>query len=268
MKYRTCQALIALLVFATLCSAQEVFITDSTGFEVRVLENNIFGPGERLEYDVYFGVIPAGKAGIELLPEVINYRQAPCYQIHTWARSAKAFKLFFKVEDDIYAYMDTRGIFTWRFEKRLNEGKYHDVKIIDYDQRSGFATMTNDGVPEDTSEITMFVQDAISALFYFRLQPLEIGKTIDINVHDIRKTYPMKIEIQGKERVETPAGNFDCIKVEPVLESAGIFKSKGRIWIWFTDDERHLPVKMSSKILIGSITAYLKKYEAGKLLDK
>ncbi|HDH58008.1 MAG TPA: DUF3108 domain-containing protein, partial [Bacteroidetes bacterium] len=98
---------------------------------------------------------------------------------------------------------------------------------------------------------------------YFRLQPIEVGQSVYIQVHDIRKTYPLKVDILARETVETPAGIFDCIKVEPVLESAGIFKSKGRIFLWFTDDERRMPVILKAKVLIGSITAYLKEYKPG-----
>jgi hypothetical protein len=229
------------------------FIMDSTGFQIRVLDNQIFGMGEKFVYNVYYGVIPAGTAGIDILPDLVTYRQAPCYHIYTWARSAKAFDIFFKVDDQVHAYMDTRGIFTWYFEKKLSEGKYHDLKVVDYDQREGIAYTSDDGVPSDTSRLPLFVQDAISALFYFRLQEVKVGKSIYIYVHDIRKTYPLRIDIMGRETVETPAGKFDCIKVEPVLESAGIFKSTGRIFLWFTDDERRLPVQMKTKVLIGSI---------------
>ncbi len=241
------------------------FITDETGFAVRVLENGIFGPGESFLYTVYYGIIPAGTAGIELLPDTIVYRQAPCLQIHTWAKSAKAFDLFFKVRDDVLAYMDARGIFTWYFRKKLQEGKYRDLKIVDYDQRTGWAYTTDENVPSDTSKIPLYVQDAISALYYFRLQDIKVGQPVYIQVHDIRKTYPLRVDVLSREKVETPAGTFDCFKVEPSLESAGIFKSTGRIFIWFTTDERRLPVKMQTKVLIGSITAYLKKYTPGKM---
>lgn len=239
------------------------YFMDETGFQIRVLENGVFGQGERFTYDVYYGVIPAGSAGIEIKPDLVTYRQAPCYEIHTWARSAKAFSIFFRVEDDVFSYLDARGIFTWYFEKRLNEGKYHDVKVVDYDQREGFAYTSDDGVPRDTTRIPLFVQDAISVLYYFRLQPVEIGDPLYIQVHDIKKNYPLKVDVMGRETVETPAGKFNCIKVEPVLESAGIFKSKGRIFLWFTDDERRIPVMMKAKVLIGSITAYLKEYREG-----
>ncbi|MBU0519189.1 DUF3108 domain-containing protein [bacterium] len=249
---------------STLQAQTKSYIFDESGFLIRVLENNVFYPGEKYSYDVYYGVIPAGSAGIEIKSELVTYRDAPCYEINTWAKSAKGFDWFFKVRDRVLSYMDSRGIFTWYFEKELHEGKYHDLKQVDYDQRTGFAYTASDSVPKDTSNIPLYVQDAITAMHYFRLQDLKVGKPIYIQVHDITKTYPLRIDVIGRETVEVPLGTFDCYKIEPSLESAGIFKSTGRIFIWFTADKYKIPVMLSTKILIGSITAYMKEYEAGK----
>jgi len=139
---------------------------------------------------------------------------------------------------------------------------------VDYDQRAGQAFMFDDGVPKDTSNIPRFVQDAISALYYFRLQPnIQVGVPFYVEVHDIRKTYPMRVDVLAREHVKVEAGSFVCFKVEPVLESAGIFKQKGRIFIWFSDDEYRIPVKMDSKVLIGSISAQLREYARGTPMD-
>jgi hypothetical protein len=238
---------------------------DSSAWQPRTVENNVFGKGEVFKFNMSYGIIPAGTAGIEILPELVQYRGASCFDIHTWAYSAKSFDLFFKVRDEIHSYMDTAGLFTWYFKKTLKEGGYHDVKIVDYNQPAGFAYTEDDGVPTDTSAIPHYVQDAISALFYFRLQPVEVGKSIFIQIHDIKKTYPMRIDILGYETIDVPAGTFDCIKTEPVLESAGIFKSKGRIFIWFTNDQYRVPVLMKTKVMIGTIVARLKEWKKGEV---
>ena len=67
-------------------------------------------------------------------------------------------------------------------------------------------------------------------------------------------------KIIAEEKVETDAGEFDTYKVEPdTKDLAGVFKkSKGaRLFIWVTKDARHIPVKISSKVFIGSFTAEL-----------
>jgi hypothetical protein len=262
---KTLLPILFLILPNILHSTDDGFIIDESGFLIRMLDNDAFGLGERFVYNVKYGFITAGESGIEIMPELVTYREAPCYHIHTWAKSSPTFSAFFKVRDDIHSYLDARGIFTWYFEKRLNEGSYHDLKVVDYDQRGGQAFMWDDGVPKDTSDIPRFVQDAISALFYFRLQPvIEVGQNYFVEIHDIRKTYPMRVDVIARERVKVEAGTFECFKVEPVLESAGIFKQKGRIFIWFSDDDYRIPVKMDSKVLIGSISAQLREYTRGE----
>ncbi len=255
--------LLVLLMVSLPLSAADNYVIDDTGFLIRVLDNHIFGTGEKIVFDVKYGFITAGEAGLEILPDLVEWRQAPSYHLRTWAKSSSTFSVFFKVQDETHSYVDTRGIFTWYFEKRLNEGSYHDVKVVDYDQRIGKAFMFDDGIPKDTSAIPLFIQDAISSLYYFRLLPMEVGQSIYVDVHDIRKTYPMRVDVLKKETIHVPAGKFTCFKVEPVLESAGIFKQEGRIFIWFTADERRIPVRMRSKVLIGSISADMREYVPG-----
>jgi len=54
-----------------------------------------------------------------------------------------------------------------------------------------------------------------------------------------------------------PAGTFDTIKVKTLIKYEGLSVNKGDVIIWFTDDEVKMPVKMESKIKVGTITALL-----------
>ena len=49
--------------------------------------------------------------------------------------------------------------------------------------------------------------------------------------------------------------------VEPLLlEGTGLFVKQGRLKIWLTDDARRIPVRMRSKVAIGSVSADLEAY--------
>jgi hypothetical protein len=61
--------------------------------------------------------------------------------------------------------------------------------------------------------------------------------------------------VEGKEQIKTPAGTFQTVRVGPEGDS-GILKN-GRIWIWYSDDERHLPIQMRAKLFWGTLTIYL-----------
>ena len=163
----------------------------------------------------------------------------------------------------MYSYIDYDGIFSHYFYKRLHEGGYRAVKQTLYDQRRHLAIIGKDTVPTFP-----FVQDALSSLYYIRTREIEPGKDIFIDNNSGKKNYPLKVVVYGRETIKVPAGKFDCVVVEPVMRSEGIFKAKGRIKIWLTDDRYKLPVKMQTEVFfLGSITAKLKKFRYGKFPD-
>ena len=64
----------------------------------------------------------------------------------------------------------------------------------------------------------------------------------------------------GRETIKVEAGTFKCIIVEPLAKEGGLFKSDGRVLIWLSDDDRKIPVKITTKVLIGSIGSELREY--------
>ena len=56
------------------------------------------------------------------------------------------------------------------------------------------------------------------------------------------------------------AGTFKCLIIEPLAREGGLFKSEGKVLLWLSDDDRKIPVKVSTKVLIGSISAELREY--------
>ena len=106
-----------------------------------------------------------------------------------------------------------------------------------------------------------WVQDVISSLYFFRTLDLEVGKEYVFEAHSGKDTWPLKTKVLSKEKVKVPAGEFDCLVLQPfVREDAGIFKAKGKLKVWVTDDENKMPVKMKSKIPVGSISAELSEF--------
>jgi hypothetical protein len=69
------------------------------------------------------------------------------------------------------------------------------------------------------------------------------------------------MKVEGKEEIKTPVGTFKTIRVQPTAD-AGVVKNRGNIWIWYTDDEKHLPVQMRARLFWGTITFRLSANEA------
>ncbi len=225
----------------------------------RYVENTAFGVGEKLSFDINYGFINAGTATMEVV-RLVEYENRPCYQIVTYARSNSFFSTFYKVEDKVESIVDAVGMFSWRFEKKLREGNYRSDREYSFDQRNHLVVYKG-----DTIEVAPFVQDALSILFYVRTQPLEVDQSLFLeNFVDGRK-FTLEARVLKRETVTVEAGTFDCVVVEPLMKTVGVFKHEGKLKVWLTDDHLKMPVLMKSKVVVGSITAELTDYKLGEL---
>jgi len=227
----------------------------------RHLENVAFGLGEKLCYDINYGFINAGSASMEVA-DIVDYNNRPCYQIVSTANSNKFFSSFYRVEDRVESIVDANGIYSWRFDKQLNEGTYHARRTYDFDQLRHKVVYE-----KDTIDVAPFVQDALSVLYFVRTQDLKVGQSIFVDNFTDGKKYPLEVQVHGKESIRVKAGKFDCIVVEPLLLTSGIFKNEGKLTVWLTDDRLKLPILMKSRVLVGSISAELTDYKLGEILD-
>ena len=227
----------------------------------RYVENIAFGLGEKLHFDIGYGFINAGYATLSV-DELVEYNGRPCYQIISTANSNKFFSSFYRVEDRVESIVDAIGIYSWHFEKHVSEGKYRADRIYSFDQNNNRVFYG-----KDTLDVAPFVQDALSVLFYVRTQELKVGQSIFVDNFTGGKNYPLEVKVHRRETVKVKAGKFDCIVVEPLLLTSGIFQHEGKLTVWLTDDRLKMPVLMKSKVLVGSISAELTDYELGEIVD-
>ncbi|MBN1213001.1 MAG: DUF3108 domain-containing protein [candidate division Zixibacteria bacterium] len=244
-------------------NADSVMEVDSIAVDAfdRFVENYAFGVGEKFSFDINYGFINAGYATLEVV-RLIEYENRPCYLIESTANSNSFFSTFYKVRDRIESVVDAVGMFSWRFEKNLREGNYSADRMYTFNQRNNFAVYKG-----DTIEVAPFTQDPISTLYFTRTQPLEIGESFFLDNFVDGDKYHLEVRVLKRETVSVKAGMFDCIVVEPLTSSVGVFKNEGRLKIWLTDDYLKMPVLMKSKVLVGSITAELTDYKLGEIKE-
>jgi hypothetical protein len=258
---------ISAIIYLSAIVAVSVLIVSSSQNEVRAqqqpknlrfVENNSFGYGEKFEYDVQYGFIKAGEGTIQVMPKPVYRYNRECYDVRFEARSLKSLEFLYRVLDRYKTSLDVSGIFSWEFEQNIREGNYkHDSKAT-FDQFSNIAYANKKQYP-----IPPHVHDVISAFYYVRtlnLGTMKKGSIINLQNFWKDSTYTLGVKYHGKANVEVPAGKFRCVVVEPVDMQGGLFRNIGSIYIYLTDDERKMPVKVASKILIGEVTAELTKY--------
>ena len=226
--------------------------------EFRTIENNAFSVGEKLTFDVKYGFVTAGVAVMEI-PKIKRISKREVYHITFKVNSVPSFDSFYKVRDRYETYLDVKSIFPWRFEQHVREGGFSMDFAAFFDHRRGIAKTSR-----GTYKIPPNINDIISAFYYARTldySKLKVGDKFELHNFYKEKVYPLAILYKGKETIEVEAGTFDCIMVEPIIVEGGLFKTEGKIIIWLSDDEFKIPVKVKTKILIGSIDAELTAYE-------
>jgi hypothetical protein len=208
--------------------------------------------GEYFQFSIDWNGLNGGSSLMQVqnLHTVDGHR---VYRIVTKAESNSFVSRFYKVRDRAESYIDAESLVSRRFIKHLREGGFKQDIDVRFDQEAKKAVYA--GGP--TLDVPAQVNDVLSAFYYVRTRPLVIGATFSIPTHDNKKSYEMEVRVHKRERIEVPAGKFDCILVEPVLKSEGVFKSKGSIFVWLTDDERRIPVLVKSKVPVGSISVSL-----------
>ncbi|VAX25596.1 ATP-dependent exoDNAse (exonuclease V) alpha subunit - helicase superfamily I member [hydrothermal vent metagenome] len=224
----------------------------------RKLENNAFTVGEKLTFEIKYGFVTAGVAVMEI-PKMKRISGRDVYQITFKVNSLPSFDPLYKVRDRYETYLDKEGIFPWRFEQHIREGGYSRDFSAFFDQRRGKAKTS-----EGTYKIPLYVNDIISAFYYARLldfSKMKEGEVFELHNFYKDKVYPLQIIYHGKETINVDAGTFRCIIVEPVIAKGGLFKTEGNIIIWLSDDQLRIPVKVKTKIIIGSIDAELTNYK-------
>jgi hypothetical protein len=140
-----------------------------------------------------------------------------------------------------------------------------------FDAAKGRMTWTsrdpNNPSAEPRHAITEFsgrqLQDVLSAIYFIRTQPLEVGKTFEVFVGDGGKVYTIPVKVVEKKRMKTILGRVDVLRVNPELFGPErlIDREKGEFSIWITDDARHIPVGGRVKTDYGTFDIKLKRID-------
>ena len=245
---------------------EEINISDTTStkeidlkdYKFRYVKNNAFGFGENLEYNVGYKFIVAGTGYLKIDKDPVIKSGRKSYNVKFEVRSLESLDFLYRVRDAFISTIDIGGIFSWEFKQRVREGNYKRDSRAIFDQVNHKAF-----VKDKTYDIPEYSHDIISAFYYVRtldLNKFQNGQIIYLKNFFKDTTYTLGVKIHGKQECEVEAGKFNCILVEPLVKEGGLFQSEGSIYIWLTDDDRKMPVKVATKIPIGFVEARLTSY--------
>jgi len=216
--------------------------------------DGIFSRGETLDYDLVWLHLSGGKARMTVSPQLAD---ATKLHISSLAQSSSTFSRIYKVRDQIDTIVDRATFSTVRYHKDLREGSSHKSEVVTY--ANGVATRKG-----KTYDVPTPVFDPLSLVYYMRTQELSPGKTMRFTVFADKKLYDVVATVTKRETIETPLGMFKTLVVEPDMRGGGLYRDEdSKLTIWYTDDERHLPVRIRSDVKIGTITMTIRGVSAG-----
>ena len=196
--------------------------------------------------DLYLTVLGKGNDTFEIQARVTDYG---------------VFRFFYPVDDTFVTYVQGSDKLPFRYEVLQKEGMGSVTnRLTQYDQAKKRVKYRKNKEQEIIIDIAGEVHNEFSSFFATRAMDLKTGNSFMVPTFADKKRNEVKVQIKEREKIKSLFGQVDTVQVMPIMKFKGLYDKDGDTVIWFTDDGCRVPVKINSKILIGSLTAELIEY--------
>ena len=262
MKHRIQILLILLLTFHLQGYGQEKYCQ---------ITNEATGPGESITYVVSYSLFlfwtDVGEVTFRV--EQGSYDGKSCLHIIASGSTYPFWDWFFKVRDVYQTWTDPVTLLPYAYIRDVYEGGWEiDIRYqFDHENKIAYTSLekTRKPLTLDTLTLPDCTYDVLSVIYWARNVDYSIyqpGDTIPVIILLDNEITPVYFRYIGKETIRVPGkGKFNCIKFSVYLVEGTLFKGGEDMFVWVTDDENKIPLKITSPILVGSVRARIKKYE-------
>ncbi len=221
-----------------------------------------FEPGEKLHFEVRWGFIRAGEASLQILPiEEVNGEKVLRFLMS--ARTTPFVDVFYKVRDT-YESLTDMGMNHAIHYRKNKEGHRKKEVIVRFDWEKMETQYIRTG--EDWRPVPLISGsfDPLSVFYAFRTHDLEVGKELLVPVSDGKKCVMGIAKVLKRERIKVKMGEYDAYLIEPDMKDiGGVFEKSddAKIKVWVTADDKKIPLRFKSKVIVGSFIAELASIE-------
>ncbi len=214
---------------------------------------------ETLSFDLSWLGIKAGTSSMSIKDN------GETYKLSSRADSLDWLSIFYKVRDKVESVVEkNHNDFGASLNYKLNtlEGRHRKNNEVIFNS-SNKTAIYHDHIDNkrEVYNIPDSILDPLAGFYVLRKRNLKVGRSEYVKIFDSKKVWDVEVKVLRKEKVKSPLGVFDTIVVKPLLKSEGIFEKKGDLYIYLTDDERHIPVLVKAKVTVGSVKATLTKID-------
>ncbi|MDR3089116.1 MAG: DUF3108 domain-containing protein [Desulfobulbaceae bacterium] len=243
------------------CLASQAAWAAAVGKIIPELLPIMYQGGEKLRYAVsYTGGLRLGTLTLEVraLPEPEHFELRALV-----STDGGALARVYPIHDVHVTKVRGPARLPYHYEVWQEEGRnYRAHRLTSYNQKTGLITVRKNDEAPLTFPVGAPVHNEFSAFFASRLMPHRVGEDFLVPTFADKKKNMVVVRVLGAEILrDTIYGAVDSRKMTPILKFRGLYDKRGDTIIWYSADECRLPVRINSKILIGSLTARLIAYD-------
>jgi Protein of unknown function (DUF3108) len=253
--------------FAQTRNPQHVPAPQQSAIEVIGPESHILAPpanyrypdGQSYVYNIEWRLWTAGTASLRIENE------GAMRKVSATADSGGVVALLFTVHDRFEARFDPHTFCSQGIFKHTEEGFHKKETRIrfDYAQRKAVLNeknLKNSESKSTTQDIPACAMDVVSGIYYLASLPLQVGASYTFPVNDGSKTVDVRSTVEAREQIKTDAGTFNTLRVR-ADDASGALKSRGSVWIWYTEGAQRIPVQMRARAFWGTLNIKLARVE-------
>ena len=218
-----------------------------------------FEAGERALYRASWnGMFSVASAEIHTTPKVVDGKKV--IQVRVDAKTSGALDLIWKMRDTISSTFDAVALTPAHFVFSQRE----NAKVIDteakFDHRTKRWVVNRQQIGKQTKNYQFESNntlDPITAVYLARSTEYKVGDKLYFKVFGGRYQYLLELFVEKKEPVELESGKtVEAYRIVPRIQNITKRGYAGRVneaIIWISADDRRVPIKMSSKVIFGTV---------------
>lgn len=239
------------------------------------VDNKYFQAGEQLNYDLYIKFAATIKGGFATLStQNVKYEGQDAYRMTLISESQGFARRVFELSDTLGCYT-TKGVLPLAYFKDAHEGGDYTKERLTYSYPGGnnvkiraIRHKNGDFKFDETLSFSGCTYDLMSVLFYSRTldyPQMKVGTTTKVNFVTGKSKVSMRIVYNGKETVKANDDKkYSCMKLTLYIQDDAFDGGKEAMKVYITDDDNRMPVKLETKLKVGSTRAVLKSYKGVK----
>ncbi len=217
-----------------------------------------FPVGEKLEYRVYWGLIPVGTS--VGTTEWVEVDGRSLLSIRYRTKSNRVLDHIYPVDDKVESLIDPETFLPVRYEAEMNQGRRstHEITYFDYDKLVAKQYVLH---RDNTNyfQLEPDTRDLISFMYFMRQKSLEPGSKTHYRVMADDKVYDLWLNADRVDPVPISGhGAVDSLRVVPEAAFEGLIVDRGEARFWISRDERNILTRMIVRIPVANVRMVLR----------